>query len=557
MLAMGSLIQRLKSKTQHLIQKPRPLRTQLLLLTLASALPITVFSGVLLWRFHERERAQFEERVQQTALDLAADVDRELVSIAVTLNTLATSPLLQPGQLAAFHAQARKAIAQKELAVLLVDTTGQQLLNTRTEFGNPLPLMADPETLVKTIASRKLQVSNLFVGGVSGRPQINVHVPIERDGAVVYVLLMAFEPALIRDISLQQNLPKDWVRGVVDGSGRIIARTEQHERYVNTLVPEPLSLQLQKQTIIETINVSGTAVLRAVAPVKSANWIVAATVDRAAVTAATTQAIIALVVAGSFLIGLGALIANALSRSLSAEIKNLTDAANRLDQGATIAMAPGLVTEVNDVKRSVIAAAQRTFEHEAERDLFARELSHRVKNSFAVLQSILNATLRTTSNPAAFAENFRGRLHSMAAAQDILTSSEWQNAELESLARGQLAAYLNPSSPRIRISGGRVLLPASLAVPIGLILHELGTNAAKHGALSIPRGYVTLSWKTLGETENRQVQLEWREQNGPTVGAPERRGFGSTLIERGLANAVVDRRFEPDGVVCVITINLE
>ncbi len=532
------------------------MRTQLLLLTLASALPITVFSGVLLWRFHERERAQFEERVQQTALDLAADVDRELLSIAVTLNTLATSPLLLQGQFAAFHAQARQAIAQNALAILVVDPAGRQVLNTRTEFGDPLPLMADLDTLAKTIASRKLQVSNLFVGGVSGRPQINVHVPILRDGTIIYVLLMAFEPTLIRDISLQQNLPKDWVRGVVDGNGRIIARTEQHDRFVNTMIPDPAGLRRQQQSVIEANNVSGNAVLRAIAPVKSANWIVAATVDRSAVTAATTQAIIALVMAGSVLIGLGALIATALSRSLSAEIKDLTDAANRLDQGASITMAPGLVTEVNDVKRSVVAAAQRKLEHEAERDLFTRELSHRVKNSFAVLQSILNATLRTTSNPAAFAENFRGRLHSMAAAQDILTSSEWQNAELETLARGQLAAYINPSSPRIRISGGRVLLPATLAVPIGLILHELGTNAAKYGALSVPRGYVTLSWKSMEDTEGRRVQLEWREHNGPTVAAPERRGFGSTLIERGLADAEVDRRFEPDGVVCVINIKL-
>ena len=556
-MAVKSLVQSLKSKIRRLVQAPRPLRTQLLLLTLASALPITLFSGVLLWRFHAQERAQFEERVQQTALDLAADVDRELISIAVTLNTLATSPLLLQGQFAAFHAQARQAIAQKPLAVLLADPSGQQLLNTRTEFGDPLPLIADLDTLAKTIALRKLQVSNLFVGGISGRPQINVHVPILRNGEIVYDLLMAFEPTLIRDISLQQNLPKDWVRGVVDGNGRVIARTEQHERYVNTMLSDAASLHRQRQSVIETVNVSGKPVLRAVAPIKTADWIVAATVDRSAVTAATTQAIIALVVAGSVLIGLGAFIANALSLNLSAEIKNLTDAANRLDQGGSISMAPGLVTEVNDVKRSVVAAAQRTVKHEAERDLFARELSHRVKNSFAVLQSILNATLRTTSNPAAFAENFRGRLHSMAAAQDILTSSEWQNADLETLARGQLAAYLNPSSPRIRITGERVLLPATLAVPIGLVLHELGTNAAKHGALSVPRGYVTLSWKSTNGTEDRRVQLEWREHNGPPVVAPVRRGFGSTLIERGLADAEVDRRFEPTGVVCVITIKLQ
>jgi two-component sensor histidine kinase len=548
-------IKRMAAAVLRFLRRPRPVRTQLLILTLASALPITAFSGILLWRLHDRERAQFEERLRHTAKDLAADIDRQLESMVVTLRTLATSRALARNDLADFHAQARDAIAGTQFSVVLVTPPGQQLLNTLVDFGAPLPVMSDLETLSKTLTSRRPQVSNLFVDSVSKQLRLDVHVPVLRNGEVPYVLVLAFPPELIRDISLQHNLPTGWVRGVSDGNLKVISRSEQHDRFINTQVPEALAQRRTETSVFAATDLAGASVLRAVAPTKNADWMVAATVSRQIVMSATIQASVALILAGTILIGLVALLATLLSRLLSREIRDLADAAQLLGKGVLIASPDGLVSEVNDVKRSLAAAAVRRRQHESERELLAKELSHRVKNSFAVVQSILNATLRTTSDPVAFAKNFKGRLHSMSTAHDILTSSEWQSADLETLVRNQLAAYLDPDNPRIRIAGPRVQLPPEIAVPIGLVLHELGTNAAKHGALSLPSGTVQLSW-VLSE-DARTLRLEWREQGGPSVRAPEHRGFGSTLIERGLAAAQVERRFDPSGVVCSITMSLD
>ena len=541
------------------LARPRPLRTQLLILSLASALPITAFSAMLLWQIGNREQAQYEERLLQTAHNLAADIDRQLVSMMAVLDTLATSVMLQRDQFADFHGQAQQAIQGKPLAIILVDPNGNQILNTRVEFGTSLPKIADMETLPKVLATKIQQVSNLFLGNISLKPTLNIHSPVLRNGQVKYDLVMAFEPELMREISQQQYLPAGWLVGLTDGNNRIISRSQEHERYLNTRLPDELVRQRNELKVFKANRVDGTPVLRAVVPLKNADWRVGVTVERSAVSSAMRDASAALFLAELVLIGLVATFAAGLSRILTKEIRALASAAITLDRGGPIAPQDGLVSEINDVRQSIAAAAARRQEHEQERDLLMRELNHRVKNSFAVLQSILNATLRTTSNPAEFAANFKGRLHSMAAAQDILTERVWTSAELEPLARGQLAAYLGGPSQRLSISGPKFELPTETAVPVGLILHELGTNAAKYGALSVPNGRVELSWTidTATTDSGRNLRLVWRERNGPQVVTPERRGFGSTLIERGLPSAEVERRFEADGVVCTIVMPLD
>jgi PAS domain S-box-containing protein len=192
--------------------------------------------------------------------------------------------------------------------------------------------------------------------------------------------------------------------------------------------------------------------------------------------------------------------------------------------------------------------------YEARQQLLLRELAHRVKNIFAVLQSVLRLSLRTTFNPATFAEDFAGRIQSMGKAHDILTAGDWQSVELDGLVGSQLRPYLSDRRPRIVVSGEKVMLPPDLAVPLGLALHELATNAAKYGALSVTNGRVRLSWTVRREGSDCEVTLIWQENGGPPVTPPTRTGFGSTLIEDGIPGATVERNFEPAGVVCTMVI---
>jgi PAS domain S-box-containing protein len=198
-------------------------------------------------------------------------------------------------------------------------------------------------------------------------------------------------------------------------------------------------------------------------------------------------------------------------------------------------------------------------EWEARQRLMTRELAHRIKNSFAVLQGILRSTLRTARNPDEFAEAFSGRLHSLAAAQDVLTDNDWRGAELGALARRQLAAYVLDDDNRIDITGPAVNLPAEYAAPLGLIFNELATNAMKYGALSVPTGNIQLFWRTERQVQSKlNIFLTWRERGGPVIAEVGPRGFGSALIERSLADAKVESFFEAEGLSCKIelTINI-
>jgi two-component system CheB/CheR fusion protein len=185
------------------------------------------------------------------------------------------------------------------------------------------------------------------------------------------------------------------------------------------------------------------------------------------------------------------------------------------------------------------------------------ELTHRVKNTLAVVQSIAHQTLRATKSAKDFVESFDGRLSALARAHALLVASEWAGAEIGDMAREQLQPYLADDAERLRISGEAVLLPADIATPFGLVLHELATNAAKYGALSRRKGTVSLSWTVKSRGDERAVTVVWKEQGGPAVKAPKASGLGSTLIERVIPNATVKREFAADGFVCTIAFVLK
>ena len=197
-------------------------------------------------------------------------------------------------------------------------------------------------------------------------------------------------------------------------------------------------------------------------------------------------------------------------------------------------------------------------EWEARQRLMNRELAHRNKNSFAVLQGILRSTLRSAESPQAFADAFSGRLHSLAAAQDILTASDWRGAELGALLRHQLSAYSTPEDNHVVAAGPNVNVPPEYAVPFSLIFNELATNAMKYGALSVASGNIQILWRTEHPARNSiRIFLTWQERGGPPVAPPQKLGFGSTLIQKSIADAKIENHFDPEGLTCKIELTLK
>ena len=186
--------------------------------------------------------------------------------------------------------------------------------------------------------------------------------------------------------------------------------------------------------------------------------------------------------------------------------------------------------------------------------LLNRELSHRVKNSLTIIQSIARQTLRSTPEPEVFARAFQGRLEALASAHDMLTNANWSGTDFGALAHKQLAPFLSDDTSRLELKGPAIVVQPETATSLGLILHELATNASKYGALSVPTGSVSLVWRVSNTGNPPSLHITWRETGGPPVKPPTRRGFGSQLIER--SGVSVDQNYEPKGLVCNLEIAL-
>jgi len=170
------------------------------------------------------------------------------------------------------------------------------------------------------------------------------------------------------------------------------------------------------------------------------------------------------------------------------------------------------------------------------------ELNHRVKNTLALVQSLATQTGHSAASLEEFEKAFTTRLHALAAAHDLLTDTNWEGTTLHHVIKTAVAPFTlrKGRTAFIDIAGPSLWLNSNTAITLALAFHELVTNAAKYGALSIETGRVTISWVAKPAVNPTEVDLTWRESGGPSVNPPSRSGFGSMLLERVLA-------FEADG----------
>jgi two-component system, chemotaxis family, sensor kinase Cph1 len=182
------------------------------------------------------------------------------------------------------------------------------------------------------------------------------------------------------------------------------------------------------------------------------------------------------------------------------------------------------------------------------------ELDHRVKNTIATIQALVRYSSAGAAEP--FVQSIQERLQAMARTHGLLTQHRWEGVDLRNLVMEQTA----PFGDRITVEGPRMVLRPKAALSVSLALHELITNAAKHGGLSVAGGRVKIAWSEQSREDERWLALRWVEEGGPPVAPPTRTGFGRVLLERSLAYDIdgdVDLDFRSDGLVCTAMISFD
>jgi PAS domain S-box-containing protein len=190
--------------------------------------------------------------------------------------------------------------------------------------------------------------------------------------------------------------------------------------------------------------------------------------------------------------------------------------------------------------------------------LLIRELHHRVKNTLSTVQAIMTTTARTAVTMEEFQAAFFGRVDALARTHALLTEDQLQSVGFLDLLQAELQPYDDGTRSRIVLQGAPVQLPSQLAVPVGMAIHELTTNAVKHGALSASNGSLVVRWREVNDS-GRKLCWDWNEHDGPPVELPTREGFGTRLLQRLLTaqtGADVKIEFEPDGIHVFVAIPL-
>ncbi|MEP5625717.1 MAG: sensor histidine kinase, partial [Hyphomicrobiales bacterium] len=222
-----------------------------------------------------------------------------------------------------------------------------------------------------------------------------------------------------------------------------------------------------------------------------------------------------------------------------------------------LAVAALLAVLVRTLTQQAIAdqAAMRQLKEQISiRDTLTRELNHRVKNTLANVLSIITLTRRRSTDLDGFATSLDGRVRALSATHDLLTRTDWGATPLRDVITTEMGPLGDIHNGVLEVSGPDILLAPNDALSIGLAMHELATNAAKFGALSVDGGKVLVTWQL--QSDDLAI-VEWREEGGPAVPSDRKRGFGTELIEKIVAHELkhpVDLEFYPGGVRCVMRI---
>lgn len=382
---------------RRLLHRPFTIRQWSALLVLICVLPSALAVCALVYFSYSRERANIENLAIGITRALMQAIDRDLASAKGAMESLATSPYLTDGNLAAFHRQASEIASHSPNSiVVLIDPSGWQIVNTLRPYGTKLPIHGNQEQVRDVLASRRAEVSDLYFGTVARHLIVSVDVPVIRDNKVKYILAMQSFPDRLEDILLHQRMPHEWVAAILDGNGVVVARTRESERFVGKPATPELRAMMEKESegSAESHTMEGMPSIAFFTRSSISNWTVAIGVHRTAFTKPLIHTLIWIAVGLLLLFGAGLGLAITVSERMARSVRGLIAPAVAIGQGKQTMIGELHLREAQEVARALEEASkllkQRTEELDnaatAQRELL--ESKRKVEQSEAFLDGI-------------------------------------------------------------------------------------------------------------------------------------------------------------------------
>jgi len=412
--------------------KSVPLRRRLFLLAAAGIVPLAVVSGLALLEFFDQQRVQASRAGLEITRALSTAVDAELRRSTSVLEVLATSPLLDTDDLAAFLLLSQRSIATQPhwRAMILALPDGTPLVNTGFS-GGTLPALTEKESFERTVRLRKPSVGNL-ARGPRGEWAVPVRVPVERGAKLRYVLTAVMSPDAFIELVHRQSVPGDWIVSIFDAKRQRIARSRDAQFLAAP--PAPTLKAMMETGATEgtglTYTLEGDAVYTAFTRLADPGWTTAIGVPRAVVDGGAWRSLVVYGGGVLFSIAASVFVALWLARTINQPMAQLLDAAHSLGRGEPVRPPVTNIPEIREVADALVASSERRRRHEAERDeLLAREQAARAyaeaanksKDEFlAMLGHELRNPLGAISNAAGLLENPRAGEETRKQAREII-----------------------------------------------------------------------------------------------------------------------------------------
>lgn len=533
------------------------MRLKLVAVAVAALAPVVAMLGYNEFAMRQQRSEEVRAQAAQAARQASSEVERIVEGLRSLLVAVTSMPSVRSGDAPlcndALTSLAANVPNIRTIFVLRPDgapVCGSSKFPTGAGF-------QDRDYFQKAVETKQFVVGTFTKSRFSGDPVLPLAMPLVENGVVRAVIVSGIRLDWLQTRIAERGVAPGNAVTLADGDGRIVARVPLPERFVGTVIPDDFQklIHAEQPGVVEIRSQDGTNRVLGYRPISlpSTPLYVSAGFSTAEAFSPINRATLF----NSIAIAVGALVALLLSffigdRFILAPISRIADVMARWRNGETGARTrmtggdelQGVGASLDGLLDELDCRRVQNERADEERTLLVRELAHRVKNGFALVQAIARQTF-AKSDPDRY-HSFSERLTALAGTYDLLLSKEGAASTVDAVLDAALRAHASEATRIIR-SGPKVVLPPDLALPLSLVVHELATNAIKYGSLGGETGAVNIGWSI----DTGRLRLVWSETGGPTVAPPSRRGFGSVLIERAFpatAKASKDADYRPEGL---------